>query len=135
MGLELSDLIDNTATVTLEVQDEVATIVYRPSRITAARIQRVDEGAAADDSLPYITFFMDVLVEWDVMLNKRVVEFTVAELTVLPMFLLRLIFIALMRDVSSGESGKASSNTSQPKDHLAKSRSGTRSSRQRATSV
>lgn len=135
MGLDLSSLTSNTAECTVDVLGETAHITYRPAAITTARIEAVDKRPDPGDPTPFIAFFVDVLEDWDIMKDKRKVPITHDSLGALPLFLLRLIFTAVMDDVSSGEAGKASSGTSPRTANSGRSRTGGRSSKRPATSA
>jgi hypothetical protein len=141
MGLDIADLATNTATCQIDVMGETANVVYRPAAITTERIERIDKrakptpGEERDTTDQFVSFFVDVIEDWDITKNKRKVPITPEALTALPLFLLRIIFMGLMKETGSGESGKASSSGSRPKDHLAPARSGTKSSKRRGTSA
>lgn len=135
MGLDISNLAGNTAEIEFDVLDETGHVTYRPNVITAERLERIDERQEPGEPSPFISFLVDVIEDWDVMRGSKKVPLTVEGLDSVPLPLLKLIYVAMMKDVAAGEAGKASNGRSRPKDHLAKSPTGTRSSRQRATSA
>ena len=56
-----------------------------------------------------MTFFIDVVTDWDVMHGRKKVPLTEAALKPLPLILLRAIFLAIMQEAGSGEADRPSS--------------------------
>lgn len=136
MGLDIASIASNTAEIAFDVLGETAHITYLPNAITAERLEQIDLPQGDNEAhSPFVTFLADIITEWDLTRGSKTIPLTPDEISKVPLPLLKAIYMEVMRDVADGEAGKASSGTSQPKDHLAKRRTGTRSSKQRTTSA
>jgi hypothetical protein len=135
MGLDLNSLASNTATVEFEVMGQTGHLTYRPSVVTTERVEGIDQRAKADSPEGLYSFFLDVIVDWDVMTGSRKVPLTAKGIGSLPVVLHRAMFLAILRDAGQGGQGNSSSGISRPQDRKAKSPRGTRSSKRPSTSV
>ena len=104
MGFDLAALAGNNAVTTVDFLGQSAQVTYDPNILTQ---KRITNGEGGDDA--FVILFAELVKAWDVTHAKKKVPLTIAALQGVPMPFLRTVFIHIMREAGSGESGKASS--------------------------
>lgn len=100
MGLDLATLAGKTAVTQAEVFGEVIKVTYDPTAITIK--------STSDPTVDFVTYFVTVVKDWDLTKAKRKVALTEKAVSDVPRIVLQEVLRAVMNDVLSGESGKAS---------------------------
>lgn len=106
MGLNLTALAANEATVNVDFMGQSASVTYRPSALTQKRLQRLAK--QQDDEKALNEFFTELVTDWDVTKGKAKVPLTAEGLSDVPILFLRAVMAAIMEAADSGEAGRLS---------------------------
>lgn len=90
MAINLSNVLANKATKTIEYGGESCEIVYRPGMVTQERLDSVNNDAEI------VTYVTEVLVSWDIRNGTKKLPISEASLNKLPFDLVTLIFRSII---------------------------------------
>lgn len=108
MGLDISALASNTATVKVDFMGQTINVTYKPSVITLESMEIMDTKPGTDG---LFEFLEDAITEWDIFYSgKRKVPPTKVGMAKVPVPVLRKIFTTIMEEASSGEADGTSSD-------------------------
>lgn len=133
MGFDISNLVGKRVEIEYVFAGEKIVANYDPNVITQTRIE---EAQKSDDG--FITYFCELVRDWDITSAGAEVPIKPDALKAVPMPVIRGLFWHIMRESSSGELGKVSSVNSRrrvPQDRTTKRRSSTATSKSRAGSA
>lgn len=104
MALDIAQLAGKTAVIDVPFMGQTTKVTYNPSVLTQEALIKAQSGT--DEG--FIEFFISMVKAWDVTKGKNKVPLTKNGLQTVPLILLRAIFMAIMSEAGSGETGKAS---------------------------
>jgi hypothetical protein len=106
--IELTSVALNEATANVSFMGEIATVTYRPRKITTGRMFNAQRAMEGGDQDAFHMFLVEVIADWDVTNEGEKFAITKENMAELPVQFLRAVFHGIVEDTAKGEAGRRS---------------------------